>query len=118
MILTNISGKRRMKNFIIVTMIIFSCLIIRIGWLQFVQGSELQSMAYAQQTLNRNINPKRGTIYDSTGENVLAISSTVETVTVNPLNIKKEDKEKTKDKPENKEGKEDREHDEPEGSNA
>ena len=94
MILTNISGKRRMKNFIIVTMIIFSCLIIRIGWLQFVQGSELQSMAYAQQTLDRNINPKRGTIYDSTGENVLAISSTVETVTVNPLNIKKEDKEK------------------------
>ena len=94
MILTNISGKRRMKNFIIVTMIIFSCLIIRIGWLQFVQGSELQSMAYAQQTLNRNINPKRGTIYDSTGENVLAISSTVETVTVNPLNIKKKTKKK------------------------
>ena len=47
-----------------------------------------------QQTLDRTINPKRGTIYDSTGKNVLAISSTVETVTVNPGTISKEDKEK------------------------
>ena len=47
-----------------------------------------------QQTLDRTINPKRGTIYDSTGKNVLAISSNVETVTVNPGNIAKEDKEK------------------------
>ena len=44
--------------------------------------------------LDRSINPKRGTIYDSSGKNVLAISSTVETVTVNPGNIEKEDKEK------------------------
>ena len=47
-----------------------------------------------QQTLDRSINPKRGTIYDVTGKNILAISSSVETVTVNPGNIKKEDKEK------------------------
>ena len=47
-----------------------------------------------QQTLDRSINPKRGTIYDATGKNILAISSTVETVTVNPGNIAKEDKEK------------------------
>ena len=47
-----------------------------------------------QQTLDRTINPKRGTIYDATGKNVLAISSNVETVTVNPGNIAKEDKEK------------------------
>ena len=47
-----------------------------------------------QQTLDRSINPKRGTIYDTTGKNILAISSSVETVTVNPGNIKKEDKEK------------------------
>ena len=47
-----------------------------------------------QQTLDRSINPKRGTIYDSTGKNILAISSSVETVTVNPGNIAKEDKEK------------------------
>ena len=51
-------------------------------------------MAYMQQTLDRNINPRRGTIYDSTGNTVLAVSSTVETITVNPVNIAKENKEK------------------------
>lgn len=57
-------------------------------------GAELHSMAYIQQTLDRSVNPRRGTIYDATGENILAISSTVETVTVNPTNISKENKEK------------------------
>ena len=51
-------------------------------------------MAYVQQTLDRKINPKRGTIYDCTGNTILAVSSTVETVTVNPVNIPKDDKEK------------------------
>lgn len=41
-----------------------------------------------------DVNPKRGTIYDATGKNILAISSTVETVTVNPVNIASKDKEK------------------------
>ena len=59
-----------------------------------MQGSELKELAYMQQTLDRTINPKRGTIYDSTGKNVLAISSNVETVTINPGNIEKENKEK------------------------
>ena len=70
------------------------CLIGRIGFIQFVQGGELSSLAYEQQTLDRKINPKRGTIYDATGKQILAVSSTVETVTVNPGNIAKEDKEK------------------------
>ena len=51
-------------------------------------------MAYAQHTLDRKINPKRGTIYDSTGTKVLAVSSTVRSVTVNPVNIQGENKEK------------------------
>ena len=51
-------------------------------------------MAYAQHTLDRKINPKRGTIYDATGTKVLAVSSTVRSVTVNPVNIQAENKEK------------------------
>lgn len=50
-------------------------------------------MAYVQQTLDRTINPNRGTIYDRNGE-VLARSASVETVTVNPTNISAENKEK------------------------
>ena len=66
----------------------------RIGWIQFKMGGKLQDMAYMQQTLERAFNPKRGTIYDATGEKILAVSGSVESVTVNPVNIKKEDKEK------------------------
>ena len=91
---TNISRKRRLRGVLLITFTICALLIIRIGFIQFVQGSELQAMAYTQQTLNRKINPKRGTILDSTGKNILAISASVETVSVNPGNIKKEDKEK------------------------
>ncbi len=91
---TNISRKRRLKNFLFISFLICTLLVIRVGMIQFVQGSELQSMAYSQQTLNRKINPKRGTIYDATGKNILAVSASVETVSVTPSNIKKEDKEK------------------------
>ncbi len=91
---TDISRKRRLRNFLFIAFAICMLLVIRIGYIQFVQGSELQAMAYTQQTLNRKINPKRGTIYDATGKNVLAVSASVETVTVTPSNIKKEDKEK------------------------
>ncbi len=90
----NITRKKRMRNEIIILWLILLALTIRIGWIQFGMGSELQSMAYTQQTLDRSINPRRGTIYDATGKKILAVSSTVETVTVNPGNIAKEDKEK------------------------
>lgn len=83
-----------MRNTLFITFLVITCLIGRIGYIQFIQGGELSSMAYQQQTLDRSINPKRGTILDSTGKNVLAVSSTVETVTVNPGNIAKENKEK------------------------
>ncbi len=73
--------------------LVFLLLIIRLGYIQFVQGRELKTMAYVQQTLDRTINPNRGTIYDRNGE-VLAMSASVETITVNPTNIAKEDKEK------------------------
>lgn len=92
--ISQISRRKRMRGWIIATFLIFGAFIIRIGWIQFVNGEELQSMAYTQQTLDRSINPKRGTIYDATGKTVLAVSSTVNTITVNPVNISKDNKEK------------------------
>ena len=94
MVPTKLSSKRKMRNTLFICFLILLCLIGRIGFIQFVQGGELSSLAYEQQTLDRKINPKRGTIYDATGKQILAVSSTVETVTVNPGNIAKEDKEK------------------------
>ena len=86
--------KRNIKIELIIAILLLIALSTKIGFIQFVQGDELEAMAYKQQTLDRKINPKRGTIYDSTGKVALALSSTVETITVNPVNIAKEDKEK------------------------
>ena len=91
---SDISRKRRMKIMIVIVVIIALLFSGRIAWIQFVDGDKLKQMAYEQQSLDRAVNPRRGTIYDATGETVLAISSTVNTITVNPNNISKENKEK------------------------
>ena len=86
-----ISKKMRIKWEMISLLIILVLLTVRLGFLQIVQGEELKARVYVQQTLDRSFNPKRGTIYDSTGKNILAVSANVETVSVTPTNIKKED---------------------------
>ena len=90
----SIGRKRRMRSMILISLTICFALIIRIGYIQFVQGAELQAMAAAQQTLNRRISPRRGTIWDATGQNILAMSASSETVTVNPRNIPTQYREK------------------------
>lgn len=93
MLASNIESKRRLRNILFIFFIIQMSLIIRVGFIQFIQGSELQAMAYSQQTLNRSINPKRGRILDRTGEIELAVSASTETVSINPSNIPQEKKE-------------------------
>lgn len=89
-----ITRKKRMRNMIFVVLIIMFGLAFRIGWIQFKMGNKLQHMAHLQQTLEREFNPKRGTIYDATGEKILAVSASVESITVNPVNISSENKER------------------------
>ena len=97
MININISTKKRMRTSLFVVFLVIAILIGRLGYIQLIDGKKLSELAYEQQTLDRAINPKRGTIYDVTGQ-VLAQSSTVETITVNPGNIDKKDKEKVAQK--------------------
>ena len=94
MVEMKLSSKKKIRNALFICFLIILILIGRLGFIQFIQGEELSSLAYEQQTLDRKINPKRGTLYDATGKKVLAVSSTVETVTINPGNISKENKEK------------------------
>lgn len=93
MVQTSLTNKKKMRNMLFIVFLIIVILIGRLGYIQLIQGKELSKLAYEQQTLDRAINPKRGTINDATGT-VLAQSSTVETVTVNPGNISAENKEK------------------------
>lgn len=97
MIKINLSTKKRMRKILFIIFLIILLLIGRLGCIQLIDGKRLSQMAFEQQTLDRSINSKRGTIYDSTGQ-VLAQSSTVETVTVNPGNIDKDSKEKVSKK--------------------
>lgn len=90
----SLSSKKKLFKFLIVIGIILIILIIRLAYIQFIQGKELRDLAYEQLVKERNINAKRGTIYDSTGKYILAVSCTVPTITINPTNISNENKEK------------------------
>lgn len=80
-----------LKWFVITFILIILILIFRIFWLQFIDGDSLKERAYKQITANRVLSPKRGTIYDSTGK-ALAVSSEVDTVSINPALISIKDK--------------------------
>lgn len=92
----NLVHTTKLKVLAILTILIFILLIVRIGFLQFVQGNFLKEKAYQQQTINQIISPKRGNIYDSTGK-ALAIGAQVDTITINPTKIVKNNNVDTKD---------------------
>ena len=94
MISSNIKTKRRIKRLLIIASIILFLLVVRIGIIQFIDGEKLKTMALEQQSKDRKVSAKRGTIYDATEKNILAVSSSVESVTINPTNINQQDKER------------------------
>lgn len=88
----NLKNKKKMRNTLFITFLILLLLLSRICYIEFVQGKELQVLAFEQQVQKRTVNPRRGTIYDSSEKYTLAISSTAYTVSVNPTNIPNEKK--------------------------
>ena len=96
---TNLLAVKKFRVVLASLLIIFLLLIIRLIWLQFVQGSDLKEQAYNQQTTDQIISTSRGTIYDSTGK-TLAISTPTDTVTINPKKIIGSNDEETKAKKE------------------
>jgi len=81
--------KRREFFMLLVFTLSLFFMLYRIGFIQFVKGEEYQKKAYSVQTQKRLINPKRGTIYDRNGKS-LAISASVDTVSVNPNALRNE----------------------------
>lgn len=71
-------------SFLIVT------LVVRVGWIQIIQGEELQRKASRQQNSDREITPRRGDILDRNGK-VLATSISVEKIVINPQEITKDE---------------------------
>lgn len=86
---------KKLFFFMAFAFVLFLLLVFRLAYIQFIKGSELKEEANRQQTTNRIISAKRGTIYDSTGK-ALASSVPVDTVTINPSAIKNNAKSKDK----------------------
>ena len=83
-------GKKRLFVYLSICFFIFLYLIIRIGYLQFIKGSELKEQAVKNQLSSKTIVPSRGTIYDSTGK-ALAVSARVDNISVNPSQVEYSD---------------------------
>ena len=64
----------------------------RLVYIQVIKSKHYEEKAYEQQTRQRSVAAKRGTIYDSTGEKVLAQSVSVNIVTAVPNSVDKDKK--------------------------
>ena len=81
-------NKRIVFTFSVVVVVLLG-LILRTGYLQIVRGEELQKGALEQQTTDRQVSAKRGAILDRNGK-TLAVSASVEQVSVSPNVIKEQ----------------------------
>ena len=82
----NFTNQKALTIFFICIITILLLLMVRIGFLQFIQGNTLKTKASAQQTTTRTIAANRGSILDRNGR-VLASSAHVDIVSVNPKSI-------------------------------
>ncbi len=84
-----VKTKKRIVFSLYLSFLLLILLVGRIAWHQFVNGEELQKDAIQQQTRDKTITSKRGTIYDRNMK-PLAVSASVYTVVANPKIIKEE----------------------------
>ncbi|WP_366293516.1 penicillin-binding transpeptidase domain-containing protein [Paenibacillus sp. AN1007] len=70
----------RMNVFFFASFVIFSVIIVRLAYLQFVEGPELSQEEASNITKDVPLAPVRGTIYDSTGTVKLAYSKPIQSL--------------------------------------
>ena len=87
-----IQEKKRLLLFLFCAMLGFFCLLCRLVFIGTIRANSWQEMAYEQQTRDRLITPKRGSILDRNGVGI-AQTQTVTAVSVIPAQLG--DKEKT-----------------------
>lgn len=88
MAIPSLKIKKRLLLVLIAFTVLSIALIVRIGYIQIAKGDEYQQKAYEQRNIDREISPQRGTIYDRNMK-PLALSASVETISVSPQVIKK-----------------------------
>ena len=78
----NTASSARLNIFFFVAFVIFSILIFRLAFIQFVEGPELTYMESTRNTKDIPLTPVRGPIYDATGKVALAYSEPVQSLYV------------------------------------
>lgn len=76
--------------------VIFLALVGRLFYLQVIQHDFYEEKAVSQQTRSTVVTADRGTIYDSKG-NILAVSATVQTLILSPLDVQEANSNKDQD---------------------
>lgn len=88
-----LKNQKRIIKILIVCIVLAVILFVRLIYIQVIKSKHYEEKAYEQQTRQRSVAAKRGTIYDATGEKVLAQSVSVNIVTVVPNSVDKDKKE-------------------------
>lgn len=85
---TNLQNKKRMLVFLLCFFLVTIALVIRLGFIQIINGEEYKKQAMENWSRDITISAKRGTIYDAKGKK-LAVSVNSNTVTCFPADVKK-----------------------------
>ena len=85
-----ISAKKRLLIFLFCAMFGYLLLVGRVAFIEFFRAEEWQELAYEQQTRDRLITPKRGSILYRNGEGI-ALTETVNAVSVIPVQVKEKE---------------------------
>ena len=86
-----IGAKKKLLVFLFCAVFGYLLLFGRILFIEFFRAEEWQGLAYEQQTRDRLITPKRGSILDRNGEGI-ALTETVCAVSVIPVQVKEKEK--------------------------
>lgn len=87
-----LKNRKRIKTMLFVCLGVALLLFGKLIYIQVIKSDYYQTKAYEQQTRERTVTAKRGTIYDATGEKIFAQSISTSKITIIPNSVKnKED---------------------------
>lgn len=89
----SVNTKKRVLIMLALCILAVAVLFSRLVYIQIIKSEYYSQKAYTQQTRSKSVEAKRGTIYDTTGERILAQSISTNIVTAVPNSVNKDKKE-------------------------
>ena len=86
-----VRNKKRIVIILMFCLVVMVLLFGRLVYIQVIKSKHYQEKAYEQQTRERVVTAKRGTIYDSTGQKIFAQSISTSKITIIPNSVNKKE---------------------------